>query len=561
MRMERRMIESKLGKLATGGLLALAFFGLLMMIGGLHEKAWSAPRKQLSNLGNRPNIILIQADDLVRSDIRYMPNVKKYLTAAGTTFTNYNAPYPLCGPARAALLTGQLSHNNDVLSNFKANDGGYYQLAQLPGRQNQKNSLGPWMQKAGYRTGFVGKFLNDYGTLDPNEVPPGWNSWQALIDQSTYDYYNYAMNLNGKVKYWGDPAYAQQQLNLGTIAATNAPTTFAEFLATFHEAFPVWDYFGWQRPQDYTMDVNGKMANTFVQNSVRSRKPFFLYYATPGPHAEDTNHLQGLRPGAPNPDPRPPKRYEHTFDNVKLPQPPDFNEADVSDKASNVKNLPLLDEAKIETVTASYRGRLGAVKSIDDQVGKIVKTLKKNRELNNTVIIFNSDNGYLQGEHRLAASKFLPFENSLRIPLIMRGPGIKAHATVSNPSLDVDIAPTILAAAKAKAKPGRLFDGISLLAAAKKVKKLPYRDIPMEAERPLFKFTTPLTQFDLPFYGVKTNRYKYVHWSFGDVELYDMKKDPYELENLASDPDMAGVVSQLEAKAQQLQDCKGKTCR
>ncbi|HNF84965.1 MAG TPA: DUF4976 domain-containing protein, partial [Solirubrobacterales bacterium] len=108
---------------------------------------------------------------------------------------------------------------------------------------------------------------------------------------------------------------------------------------------------------------------------------------------------------------------------------------------------------------------------------------------------------------------------------------------------------------------GRLFDGISLLAAAKKVKKLPYRDIPMEAERPLFKFTTPLTQFDLPFYGVKTNRYKYVHWSFGDVELYDMKKDPYELENLASDPDMVGVVSQLEAKAQQLQDCKGKTCR
>ena len=108
---------------------------------------------------------------------------------------------------------------------------------------------------------------------------------------------------------------------------------------------------------------------------------------------------------------------------------------------------------------------------------------------------------------------------------------------------------------------GVMLYGISLLAAAKKVKKLPYRDIPMEAERPLFKFTTPLTQFDLPFYGVKTNRYKYVHWSFGDVELYDMKKDPYELENLASDPDMVGVVSQLEAKAQQLQDCKGKTCR
>ncbi len=527
--MNRRVLTGTIGRLAIGGTLGLAFFALLMLVSGLHEKAWAA-RKPAPNFGNRPNIVLIQADDLVRSDIRYMPNVQKYLTRGGTTFTNYNAPYPLCGPARASLLTGQLAHNNEVLANFKA-------------------------------TGFVGKFLNDYGTLDPTEIPPGWNNWQALIDQSTYDYYNYAMNLNGHVRYWGDPDYARQQMNLGTLAASNAPTSFAGFLALFHQAFPVWDYFGWQRPQDYTMDVNGRMANDFVRKSVRSRKPFFLYYATPGPHAEDTNHLQGVRPGAPDPDPRPPKRYEHTFDNVELPRPPDFNEADVSDKAANVRNLPLLDQARIDTVTASYRGRLGAVKSIDDQVGRIVKTLRKQRELGNTVIIFNSDNGYLQGEHRLAASKFLPFENSLRIPLIMRGPGIKAKARVSSPSLDVDIAPTVLAAARAKAKPGRLFDGISLLSAARKKKKLPYRDIPMEAERPLFKFSTPLTQFDLPFYGVKTSQYKYVHWSFGDIELYDMKKDPFELENIADDPGMAGVISNLEAKAAALQDCKGKQCR
>jgi len=560
MEMDRRIFEGITGKLVAGGLMALAFFGLMMVVNGLHDKAWSAARKNTTNFGNKPNIVLIQADDLVRSDIRFMPNVQKYLTRGGTTFTNYNAPYPLCGPARASLLTGQLAHNNGVLSNFKANDGGYYQLAQAPGKLNQNNSLGPWMQKAGYRTGFVGKFLNDYGTLDPKEVPPGWNSWQGLIDQSTYDYYNFAMNLNGKVKYWGDPDYAKQQLKLGTLAANDAPTSFAEFLALFHEAFPVWDYFGTEVPADYTMDVNGRMANDFVRNSSSSRKPFFLYYAPPGPHAEDTNHLQGVRPNTAA-DPRPPKRYAHTFDSTPLPKPPDFNEADVSDKASNVKNQPLLSDAQIENVTNNYRGRLGAARSIDDQVGKIVKTLKQKKELNNTVIIFNSDNGYLQGEHRLAASKFLPFENALRIPLIMRGPGIKANRKVTNPALDVDITPTILAAAKAKAKPGRLFDGISLLASARRTKSLPYRDIPMEAERPLFKFSTPLTQFDLPFYGVKTSKYKYVHWSFGEIELYDMKKDPYELENIANDPDMAGVVSSLEKKAAKLSECKGKTCR
>ncbi|MCB0869384.1 MAG: sulfatase [Solirubrobacterales bacterium] len=547
------------GRLVAGGLLALAFFGLVMMVSGLHDKAWSAPRKQLSNFGNKPNIVLIQGDDIVRSDIKYMPHVRALLGQGGTTFTNHNAPYPLCGPARASLLTGQLAHNNGVLANFKANDGGHYQLESLPGRRNANNTLAPWLKKAGYKTGFVGKYLNDYGALDRTEIPEGWDNWQALIDQSTYDYYNYAMNLNGRVKFFGDKEYALSHLELGTLSATEAPDTFAGLLAYFHQAYDPFDYFGWQRPQDYSMDINGSMARDFVKKSAPSRKPFFLYYAPPGPHAEDTNNLQGLRPGAPQPDPRPPKRYENTFDDVPLPKPPAFNEEDVSDKASNVSGLAKMSDAVIERVTESYRGRLGAVKSIDDQVGKIGKALRQRGELKNTVIIFTSDNGYLQGEHRLAASKFMPFENALRIPLLMRGPGIKANRKISRPSLDVDLTSTVLAAAKGKS--GRLMDGISLLAAARGKSKLPQRDIPMEAERPLFRFTTPLTAFDVPFYGVKTDRYKYIHWSFDETELYDMKNDPNELENLANDPAMAGTIAQLEKKAVQLSKCKGKSCR
>ena len=556
--MERRVFEGMIGKVAAGGLLTLALFGLLMLVDGLHDKA-SAARKQVSNFGNKPNIVLIQADDIVRSDIRYMPHVRALLQQGGTTFTNFNAPYPLCGPARAALLTGQLVQNHRVLSNFKSNDGGYYQLRDLPGKLNENNTLAPWLQRAGYRTGFVGKYLNEYGTTDRTVIPKGWDSWKGLLDQSTYDYYNYAMNLNGKVRFWGDPAYAEAQLNLGTLATNNPPTTFGEFFALFQQAFQPFDYFGWQRPQDYSMDVNGSMARDFVRNSAGSRKPFFLYYAPPGPHAEDTNNIQGLRPGAPQPDPRPPKRYENSFDDVSLPRPPAFNEEDVSDKASNVKNLAQMNEATIDRGTATYRGRLGAVKSIDDQVGKIAKALKQRRELNNTMIIFTSDNGYLQGEHRLAASKFMPFENALRIPLLIRGPGIKAKRKINRPSLDVDLTRTILSAAKAK--PGRVMDGISLLAAARRKAGLPQRDIPMQATRPLFKFTTPLTAFDVPFYGVKTSRYKYINWSFGEKELYDMKNDPHELENIANDPAMAGVIVKLEKRALELSKCKGKACQ
>lgn len=557
--MNRRFTEGAISRTAIGGLAALLFFGLLMMVGGLHDKAWSSPRKQVSNLGNKPNIVLIQADDLIRSDIRYMPHVRGLMQRGGTTFTNHNAPYPLCGPARASLLTGQLAHNNKVVANFKANDGGHYQLRDLPGRLSDRNSLAPWMQRAGYRTGFVGKYLNDYGTLDRTEIPKGWDSWNALLDQSTYDYFNYAMNINGQVRFWGDRKYAESQLNLGTMAATNTPTSFGEFIQMFQKAFVPWNYFGWQRPQDYTTDVSGRIADRFVRTSVRSRKPFFLYFSTAAPHAEDTNHIQGLRQGAPTPDPRPPKRYENTFDHVPLPKSPAFNEEDVSDKASNVRNLPRLTDEQIEKVTANYRGRLGAIRAIDDQVGKIARSLRRSGEFRNTVMILTSDNGYLQGEHRLAASKFMPFENALRVPLLMRGPGIKAKRRVTRPSLDVDLTRTVLAAGRGK--PGRLMDGVSLLAAARGQAALPQRDIPMEAIRPLFKFTTPLTAFDVPFYGVKTNRYKYIHWSFDELELYDMRRDPYELENIANDPAMAGVIANLEKKALALSKCRGRACR
>jgi hypothetical protein len=119
----------------------------------------------------RPNIVLIQADDAVVSDVQYMPNVKRLLQRGGTTFSNYFVSYSLCCVARTTLMTGQFSHNHQVLSNFKANDGGYYTFRDLPGKLNQRNSLAPWLKRAGYRTGLIGKYLNEYGALGRKEVP------------------------------------------------------------------------------------------------------------------------------------------------------------------------------------------------------------------------------------------------------------------------------------------------------------------------------------------------------------------------------------------------------
>jgi arylsulfatase A-like enzyme len=508
----------------------------------------------------RPNIVLIQADDAVVSDVQYMPNVKRLLQRGGTTFSNYFVSYSLCCVARTTLMTGQFSHNHQVLSNFKANDGGYYTFRDLPGKLNQRNSLAPWLKRAGYRTGLIGKYLNEYGALGRKEVPPGWNRWVGLLDNSTYDYYNYALNVDGEVRFYGDPDYAESQLDLATLNITNPPDNFSELMDSFRSVFVPFDYFGWQREKDYTMDVGGRYAAGFVRASAPAKKPFFLYYSPPGPHAEDTNHVQGLRPGAPEPDPRPPARYRDTFDDVPLPMPPSFNEADVSDKEVNLSSLPLLTEAQINEMRDNYRGRLGAVRAVDDQVGRIIREVQRAGEMKNTYFIFNSDNGYLQGEHRLRGSKFLPYENSIRVPTLISGPRVRKGQVEKGDAIDVDLAPTILD--MANVKPGRVMDGVSLLPAAENRRAIPKRAVLLQAMRPLLRFVTPLTAFDQPFYGVRTEGFKYLNWSFDATELYDLKADPDELVNLADDPAYADTVDRLERIAKRLTECRGSSsCR
>jgi N-acetylglucosamine-6-sulfatase len=548
----RRGAENRATASATAAVAVLAALALPAFSGPAAARSTEAPEA-------RPNIIMIQVDDAVVGDLRFMPTVKRQLIRRGTDFTAFFNSYPLCCPARTTLMTGQFSHNHGVLSNFKSNDGGYYTFSSLPGKLNQRNSLAPWLHRAGYRTAMVGKYLNEYGALDRREVPPGWDQWAVLLDNSTYDYFNYAMNVNGKVRFWGDRRYAKQQLKLARLGATDPPESFAELLATFQKAFVPYDSFGSQRPRDYTMDTNGRYAARFVRRAAPSRRPFFLYYAPPGPHAEDTNHAQGLRPGAPEPDPRPPYRYRDTFDDVPLPKPPSFNEADVSDKAANIRSLPKLTKEQIAEIADNYRGRLGAVRAVDDQVGRILRQLRRAGELRNTYIIFNSDNGYLQGEHRLRSSKYLPFEGAIRVPTVIRGPAVQRGERIGRNAIDVDLAPTILDIANVR--PGRLMDGVSLLPAARGSDRLPQRDVPLEALRPLFRFFTPITAFDLPYYGVRTSRYKYIRWSFGESELYDLRDDPDELVNLAGDPAYAALSAQLEARAAELRGCKGAACR
>ena len=165
----------------------------------------------------------------------------------------------------------------------------------------------------------------------------------------------------------------------------------------------------------------------------------------------------------------------------------------------------------------------------------------------------------MQGPHRITGDKFLPYEESLRIPFILRGPGVPANRTVRGQVSNVDFAPTLLDAARARA--GRTLDGVSLMPTVRDPSKRPDRAIKVEALEPLFEGDIPINAWDRPYDGVRTDRYVYVRYKeAGDEELYDLRADSFQLSNVAADPAYASVRARLVARLAKLDRCKGRSC-
>jgi N-acetylglucosamine-6-sulfatase len=435
---------------------------------------------------SRPNIVVVMTDDQTVESMRAMPQVQADLAQQGVTFENSFVTFPLCCPSRATFLTGQYPWNHHVLSNALPN-GGYTRL-------DHSNTLPIWLQRAGYQTGYIGKYLNGYGTdVPPATVPPGWSEWYASVDPRTYFNYNFDLNENGALVF-----YPKSESN-------------------------------------YRTDVYARKATDFISRLAPAAQPFFL---TVGPLAP---HFEGLTT---YPNPRPAPRHEGAFANEPIPQTPAFNEGNVSDKPPDVRDQPRLGPDEIDRVTQAYRSRLASLLAVDEMVGDIVTALSQAGELDDTVIIFTSDNGYLLGEHRLVDVKTYPYEESIRVPLIIRGPGIPAGVVRSQPVANIDLAPTILD--YAAANPGLRLDGVSL-------HKL-IADPRLELGRGIgirgYNFT-----------AVRTNRYFYAEHKDGPRELYDLHRDPHELRSLHADRRLSRTRASLRDLLNQLRSCKGKGCR
>jgi N-acetylglucosamine-6-sulfatase len=484
---------------------ALVCLGLALALAGghRHDTATAKPKGSPP-----PNVLIIETDDQDQASLRVMPNVDALIADRGASFPHSFVNYSLCCPSRSTMLTGQYAHNHGVLDNQPPN-GGFDRL-------DSTNTLPVWLQRSGYYTGLIGKYLNGYETHrdDPGGplIPPGYNEWRGST--RTYDFYGYELNENGTLHQYGS-------LNADPDDPGN--------------------------PANYSTDVYSDKAVDFIARRAPSSQPFFLWLSYLAPHS-----------GGPNPDPpnqsacagtaKPAPRHLHAFDGEPLPRPPSFDEADVSDKPAGISSRPSFDADALGDIARFYRCRLASLLAEDEGVAAVINTLAGTGDLDNTLIVFTSDNGFMYGEHRVKSGKFVPYEESIQVPLLIRGPGFPKGRTIRDVVTNVDLVKTIVKATGAS--PGLRLDGMALQGFGQNPTRERGRELMIETDQ---------------YSGVRTERYVYVEYFDGDSagarELYDLDADPYQLQNLAGNAAYGGVQSALARRLAALRGCSGDGCR
>jgi N-acetylglucosamine-6-sulfatase len=343
----------------------------------------------------RPNIVVVMTDDQNDYELDWMPLTRALVGDQGMDFTDAVSPHPLCCPARAELVTGQYAQNNGVRHN-KGPYGGSPALDPV-------DTVGAWFSAAGYRTGFIGKYLNGYTARDG--APPGWDRWDPLT-QGVYDYRDFTFHNDGEPDVYRD-AYVTEAVEERTNAAVRD-------LSAADEPFLL---MSWHLAPHYRLDDGGHKAQ-------------------PAPARQDRSRFASARP--PSLD------------------KPSYAERDVTDQPRYFAQRRRPDDADVR---AEFRARLRSLQSVDRAVASLVRTLQSTGEWEDTYLFFVSDNGYLLGEHRFVGKNVLSHE-ALQVPLLVTGPGIEPGSTTSVAASLVDLPATF--ADLAGVIPRRVVDGTSL---------------------------------------------------------------------------------------------------
>ena len=461
--------------------------------GGAADSGASQADARVSD-GPPANFVYIVADDLDAGMMEYMPKTRQLVRDQGVELRRFYTPYSLCTPSRVSVLTGQYPHNNRVIGN-DAPDGGH---AAFVSRGAEASTIAVWLEAAGYRTALVGKYVNGYPAsgLGDTYKPPGWTDWHALV-RNVYGFYDYVMVENGRRVQYGSA------------------------------------------PDDYSTDVIArKTANLIEEYEADDDRPFFLYVAPTAPH--------GPAISAP--------RHASLFTAKQLPDDPAFNEPRVADKPAWIRAKPLFDAAQVDDIRTTYRKRLRSLQAVDDLVETVVDKLAATGELERTVLVFTSDNGYKRGQHRLPGGKTTAYEPDILLPFYIRGPGIAAGQTREHMSLTIDLAPTFAEYAGIAA-PG--VDGTSL--------------VPILGDRPAdpggdgwrsdFLVTNRPSGSEpgAPrFSALRSGAHTYIQTG-EERELYDLEADPHQLQSRHETAD-AALLAALSARLEQLLGCSRAGC-
>ena len=495
-----------------------------------------------STLEERPNIVVLMTDDMRADDLRFMPETERLVGDAGVSFVNSFSPYPLCCPARASVLTGRYAHNHGVLDVVPP-----YAFPSF----DDRSTLATWLDQAGYRTIYLGKYLNGYGYLpEPGAtsgtsltyVPPGWDDWRASID--------------GGLPWW--------HLDYGS--------TYQYFNTTLSDGDGGFTRYAGR----YQTRVYGQLAARLLTREARRDEPFFLHLSFTAPHhghpveADDPELVPAAGPDPIFQTPARPDDVKGRFDETVTEAPgARWSDPDITDKPAFLRRLPPVTDAERAAMLEVTRQRAESLWVVDRQVRRLVRVLRRTGELDRTVIVFTSDNGYYLGEQRMRQGKVFPHEPSLRVPLLIRGPGIPPGETRHDPATSIDLAPTL--AELSGTRPGHRVDGTSLVDVMRVGDRGWVRGVLTEtgprfsAERTTDVRGRPLRNIrdrDPRFaIGVRTHRYLYVDLASAGKELYDLRHDPQQYHNVARSPGYATVRSRLARVLGALRGCAARECR
>jgi N-acetylglucosamine-6-sulfatase len=458
---------------------------------------------------SHPNVVVLLVDDATVADVASMPNVQALIADQGATFARNYSPEPLCCPARATILTGRYPHNHRVLDNV-APLGGYTVF-------DDSSTLATWLD-GDYRTGLFGKYMNDNATQGAY-VPPGWDTFKLPTRADTYQGVDPEMYVNG------------------TLTQLTGEST----------------------------EIYSRQARTFMGQAVAAGQPFFAYVAIVAPHASGPHDDYVNDAGS---SPWVPARYRDTEARY-LPDDPSVNEADVSDKPQWVRDQAPLTQAELDLIAERNAQKREALHAVDDEIALTIGRLSDLGVLDDTYIVFASDNGYMDGQHRIAKSKAVAYDPASRVPLFIRGPGVPAGATYDRVTGLQDVAPTVLdMTGEATIAP---VDGVSLLdlLAGAVTDRPQLVEVPVVGGIPdaaVQHGTRPSGRL-LPVQWfargiVASSGWKYVEYpQTGEAELYNLDVDPFELHSLAADPDYADRVAVMSARLHAWQGCDAAACR